>query len=114
MKALSPDIRERIVTAYNAGEGSYAVLAKRFVVSPAVVGKLVRQFRELGTLEPQTHRRGRKRTIAGEREVRLAEHLKQHPDATLEERIEDLELTCCINTMWNAVRRLDHRFKKSP
>lgn len=113
MKTFSQDLRERVVTAYEAGEGSYAELAERFVVSPAWVGKLVRQFRELGTLEPLTHRRGRKRIITGERETQLLEHLRQHPDATLEERIEALGLVCRISTLWNALRRLDHRFKKS-
>ena|SRR5688500_8597099 len=113
MQALSQDLRERIVAAYEAGEGSYADLAKRFVVSRAVVGKLVRQFKTLGTLEPQTHRCGRKRILDGPGETQLEEHLQRHPDATLQERIQALDLDCCINAMWNAVRRLDHRFKKS-
>ncbi|MCA9095172.1 MAG: hypothetical protein KDA68_16915 [Planctomycetaceae bacterium] len=45
MNALSMDLRERIVAAYQAGEGSHRVLAERFAVSKAVVGKLVRQIR---------------------------------------------------------------------
>ena len=114
MKTLSMDLRERIVAAYEAKEGSYEVLAKRFSVSRAVVGKLVRQARRLGTLEPQVHLRGRKRLIRGEKERELREHLDQHPDATLEERIRELGLDCCVNTMWQSVRRLGQSFKKSP
>ena len=68
MKPLSLDMRERIVAAYEAGEGGYEVLAERFSVSSTVVGKLVRQKRDLATLEPQVHRRGRKPTVSGKKE----------------------------------------------
>ena len=114
MQALSMDLRERIVSAYAAGEGSHAVLAARFSVSKAVVGKLVRQQREQGTLEPQLHLRGRKLAITGEKLAQLQQHLVDHPDATLAERIEALGLDCCINTMWLTIRRLGCRYKKSP
>ena len=114
MKTLSMDLRERIVAAYEANEGSYQVLADRFSVSRAVVGKLVRQARNLGTLEPQVHLRGRKRVIRGEKERELKEHLDRRPDATLEQRIRELGLDCCVNTMWQSVRRLGHSFKKNP
>ena len=57
MRTLSMDLRERIVSAYENKEGTHLALAKRFSVSKAVVGKLVRQQREQGTLEPQVHLR---------------------------------------------------------
>lgn len=114
MRSLSMDLRQRIVAAYENQQGSYEVLAARFSVSPAVVGKLVRQQRQLGTLEPQTHRCGRKPAIRGEVELQLRDHLAKHPDATLNERIESLELDCVTNTMWTTLRRLGWRFKKSP
>jgi transposase len=113
MRALSIDLRERIVVAYQNQEGSYQVLAARFAVSRAVVGKLVRQQRDQGTLEPQVHLRGRKPVIRGQTLERLRKHLAEHPDATLEERIEALELDCAINTMWMTLRRLGWRYKKS-
>ena len=56
IRALSLDLRERIVEAYEAGEGSYEAIAERFSVGPTVVGKLVHQKRDLGTLAPQVHR----------------------------------------------------------
>lgn len=113
MSPLSLDLRERIVTAYQHKEGSYEVLAVRFSVSPAAVGKFVRQQREMGTLQPQVHRRGRKAAIRGEKKEQLQEHLREHPDATLQERIEALELECSVKTMWQTLRRLGWRFKKS-
>lgn len=113
MSPFSMDLRTRIVAAYQSKEGSYKILAARFSVSRAVVGKFVRQQRELGTLQPQVHRRGRKPAIRGEKEEQLREHLREHPDATLQERIEALALECSVNTMWKTLRRLGWRFKKS-
>jgi transposase len=113
MRSLSMDLRRRVVAAYRNKEGSYVVLAARFSVSRAVVGKLVRQERELGTLEPQVHLRGRKPAISGEKEIELLRHLKDHPDATLRERIAALGLDCTVKTMWQTIRRLKWRYKKS-
>lgn len=113
MGPLSMDLRKRIVQAYENGEGSHARLAKRFAVSRAVVGKLTRQYRGLGTLEPQTHRRGRKPAIAGEKEQQLRQHLRDHPDATLQERITALKIDCTVKTMWQTLRRWGWHYKKS-
>lgn len=113
MRSLSMDLRRRVVAAYRNKEGSYVVLAARFSVSRAVVGKLVRQERELGTLEPQVHLRGRKPAISGKKEAELLHHLQAHPDATLRERIEALGLDCTVKTMWQTIRRLKWRYKKS-
>jgi transposase len=113
MGPLSMDLRKRIVQAYENGEGSHALLAKRFAVSRAVVGKLMRQQRGLGTLEPQMHRRGRKPAIAGAKEEQLRQHLRDHPDATLQERIVALKIDCTVKTMWQTLRRWGWRYKKS-
>jgi transposase len=113
MRSLSMDLRRRVVAAYRNKEGSYSVLAARFAVSRAVVGKLVRQERDLGTLEPQVHLRGRKPAISGKKEAQLRRHLANYPDATLRERIEALGLDCTVKTMWQTIRRLKWRYKKS-
>ncbi len=113
MRPLSLDLRERIVAAYEAGEGSHAALGLRFSVSPRVVGKLVEQYRELGTLEPQTHLRGRKAAIQGDDLKALKQHVKDHPDATGEERRIALNLDCTTKTIYQTLHRLGHSFKKS-
>ena len=114
MAPLSLDLRERIVSAYEAGGVSYAAVGRRFAVSGKVVSKLVRQKNELGTLEPQVHRRGRKPAVRGEKKEQLLRHLEEHPDATVLERIEALGLTCTEKTGWQTLRKLGWRFKKSP
>ena len=58
MKALSIDLRERIVSAYEQGQGSQQALADRFHVSLSSVERLLRLKRETGSLEPKPHRSG--------------------------------------------------------
>jgi transposase len=113
MAPLSMDLRKRIVAAYEAGEGSYAELAERFAVSKPLVGKLVRQFRQTGSLENGLSRRGRKPLYGKEQLAALARHLADQPDATVLERQRALNLPGCEPTVWAACKRLGARFKKS-
>ncbi len=113
MKPLSQDLRERIVAAYEAGGVSLAEIGRRFSVSGKVVGKLDRQKRELGTLALQVHRCGRKPAISGEKDIQLREHLEKYPDATVIERRDALGLKCSEKTLWQTLRKMGWRFKKS-
>ena len=81
MKSLSADLRERIVVAYEAGEGTQEEIGKRFSVSQGVVGKFVRQDHEFGSIEMFLHRWDRKPAISGESADRLRNHLEQYRDA---------------------------------
>ena len=113
MKALSLDLRERIVAAHEAGGVSFEAVGRRFAVSGKVVGKLVRQKRELGTVASQVHRRGRKPAVQGKKIDQLRAHLEQHPDATVLERRDALGLKCSEKTLWQTLRKMGWRFKKS-
>lgn len=113
MAPLSLDLRERIVAAYEAGGVSFAAVGRRFAVSGKVVSKLVRQKQELGTLEPQVHKRGRKPAVSGEKKAELQKHLEEYPDATVVERIEALGLECTEKTLWQTLRKMGWRFKKN-
>jgi transposase len=108
------DLRERIVDAYECGDVSCRVVAARFGVAASTVGKLVQLARTEKSLEPRYANCGRKRSITGEIEKALEEHLRNHPDATLQERKEALGLTCTVKTVWLSLKRLKARFKKSP
>jgi len=113
MQALSMDLRERIVEAYEAGEGTYEVIAERFSVGPTVVGNFVRQKRDLGTLAPQVHKRGRKPAVSDEKKAELLKRLEKHPDATVLEHRDALGIECSEKTMWQTMRKMGWRFKKS-
>ena len=113
MKPLSEDLRERIVAGYEEGAESFNAVGRRFSVSGKVVAKLVRQKDNLGTLAAQVHLRGRKPAISGEKEVQLREHLQEYPDATVLERRAALGIKCCEKTLWQTLRKMGWRFKKS-
>lgn len=54
--ALSVDLRERVVAAYEAGEGTMKALGMRFSVGQATVKRWVRRKRQRGALEPGPYR----------------------------------------------------------
>ena len=54
----SADLRERVLVAYEHGEGTQVAIAHRFRVSPATVCNWVRQARQNGRRRPKPHRGG--------------------------------------------------------
>ncbi len=59
MRSLSMDLRTRIIAAVEEGLQNMHQIAERFGVHYKTVQKLEYQWRDLGTLEPQTHKVGR-------------------------------------------------------
>lgn len=82
-RPLSKDLRQRIVAAVEGGESRH-LAAKRFAVSPSCVIKLMRRWRETGSVEPGQ--------MGGWKDHALAAHepvvralIATHCDLTLEE-----------------------------
>ncbi len=112
MRALSMDLRQRIISAVEQGE-SMTRIAERLEVSYEVVKKLKKQWKELGTLEPQTHVCGRKRILSEAQQNRLIEMVMHNPSLTLREMREKLGVKCSDVTIWNELRRNGFTHKKS-
>ena len=112
MRAYSMDLRTRVVEAVDRREGTYEQLAARFRVSGSWIKKMIRQRRALGTLQPQTHRCGRKPKLSEADRQRLARLVRQHPDATLQRLKQRRGVRCCLQTIWKALRRLRLSYKK--
>ena len=85
MKTISLDLRERILTAYDAGEETRAEVGQRFRVSEAMVKKLLQQRRRTCEIGPRHYRSGRKPWILPAYRERLRALLAQKPDLTLAE-----------------------------
>ena len=64
--AISVEIRQRAVSCYLRGEGSYEVIAARFSVGIASLKRWVKQYQETGSLQPKSGPRGRKPVLHGE------------------------------------------------
>ena len=84
MKAIPVPVRERILHLYQQGKSTREIAAS-FGYCVAAVRRVRQQFRERGTLQPQTHRCGRKTLLTEMVQRRLLGLLERRPDATLAE-----------------------------
>lgn len=60
---IAVDLRERVVRAYEAGEGGYGTIAARFGVCLMSVRRWVERSRQRGSVEPDKKRGGAHSTI---------------------------------------------------
>jgi transposase len=84
MKAIPVPVRERILYLYGQGKSTCEIAAS-LGYCVAAVRRVRQQFKARGTLEPQTHRCGRKTLLTPRRRERLQALVAQQPDATLAE-----------------------------
>lgn len=85
MKAYSLDLRQKIVDAYDRGQGSQRQLAQTFGVSRSFVEKLFRRRRQTGSLAPKPQGGGHQPLLDPEA-LQFVRHLvQQQPDRTLQE-----------------------------
>ena len=111
------ELRERVVTAYKAGEGSFKELARRFMVGEASVNRWVSRERKTGSVAPLPMGGwNRERTVDEAGEALLRDLIDNNPDCTLGElcveyRVaRDVEVS--TQTMSDAVRRLEYTRKR--
>ena len=89
--AYSIDLRQRVLDAYLAGEGSQRALAKRFKVSRGFIQNLLGLYQETGSIHPRAHGGGAAAKLDDETLPVVADLIKTQPDATLEELCADLK-----------------------
>ena len=112
MKALSLEIRKRILACYDGGKETRASVAELFGVSTGMVKKLLHQRKVLSDIEPLHWRAGRKNIILLRHKKILLHYLKNHPDATLEKLRAALGLNCSLTTIHQALARWGMTRKK--
>ena len=112
MKRLSLDLRGRIVSAYDAKEGTREEIAHRFKVSLGMVKKLLQQRRRIGELGDQYHRCGRKPVILDHHREQLRQLLVKTPDLTLMEMRKALGLNCTLPALHYVLVDLNLTYKK--
>jgi transposase len=113
MDAFSLDLRKRVVAAYDRGEGSQAVLAKRFRMSLRTVERLVRLRRETGSVAPKPHGGGQIAKVRGVTEERLKRAVAETPDASLDELRDRCRVKGSRMCIFRALKRLAITRKKS-
>jgi len=111
-KAISLDLRERIVTAYEGKEGTREEVARRFKVSVGMVKKLLAQRTRTGDLRPRYRYCGRKARLEPEHGERIRRLVEKEPDVTLVEMKQKLELGCTIGAIHWVLTRMGLTYKK--
>ena len=86
----SADLRDRVLVAYEQGEGSQVAIARRFRVCPATVCNWIRQARQEGRRSPKPHRGGPAGVLSLTELSLLRELVAQTNDARLDEYAERL------------------------
>lgn len=114
MEAFSMDLRERVIAAYDRGEGSTRQLAEVFGVSRAWISKLLRLRRETGSIAAIAYRRGPKPRLTDRHIDRICELLAEKPDLTLEEVRRRLRLPVSVPVLCTTLKRIGFTRKKSP
>ena len=85
MKAYSLDLRQRVVYAYEQGEGSISEIASLFGVCPVFVKKMLRQWRDNGDLAPRAHGGGKPKSLTDLQCQLLRRSVRQQNDISLAE-----------------------------
>jgi transposase len=113
-RPYSNDLRERVVSAVDAGDSCRAV-ATRFDVSVSSVVKWAQRYRRTGSVAPGKMGGHRRRVLAPYRDF-IADRLNQEPHLTLHRLKDELAargVAVSHNTVWMFLRHEGLRFKKN-
>ncbi len=105
MRPHSADLRQRLVTLYEQGEGSIRQLAQRFQVSPDSVRLLLRQYRATGSLDPKPYAGGPQPKLQTAHHEVLRELVEADNDATLVQLAERLGERTGVSVSGSTVSR---------
>ena len=113
MKTYSMDLRERVVAACDARDGTREQIAARFSVSVSWIRDLLRQRRQTGSIAPKPRGGGRPPAFDAEAAGRLREAVRADSGATLEELGRAAGVACTAPAVYRALKRLGVTRKKS-
>jgi len=112
MRAIPLPVRQRILQLYERGKGTREI-AEFLGFCVAAVRRVRQQYKDRGTLEPQTHLCGRSTLLTEERKVRLQRLLSEQPDATLAELGACMDRPFRTSTVDLWLRQLGWTYKKN-
>lgn len=112
----SQDLRRKVVQAYERGEGSMRVLARRFSVGLSFVRDLIKRYRESGQIQPKAYQRGVKPKVRGAGEEAVQKWVQEAPNLTLNALCQRYQATfdqkVSKSAMDRALKRLNLTRKK--
>lgn len=112
MKPYPIELRERVARAVDQHQDSLARIAALFSVSVSFITRLLQRRRQTGSLQPKPHGGGRSPAVDASGGQRLAQRLREQPDATLHELRQSLGFSGSLMAIWRALKRLKITRKK--
>jgi transposase len=112
MATLSQDLRERIVSAYDRGDGTREQIANRYDVSLGMVKKLLQQRRTTGDIGARHRYSGAKPKITGDHQKMLESLIRESPDMTLEQLRDAIGIHCTPQAVFYVLKRMGLTLKK--
>src|SRR3954469_9256951 len=112
MKAISEDLRKRILETIERGDGSLRQIARRFLVSVSFITRLLQLHRSTGPLEPRPQGGGNPAVLGPEDLEQLRELVQKQPDATLEELRQRLGRSGSLMAIYRVLSKLGLPRKK--
>jgi transposase len=113
MQAYSADLRERVVAACDARDGTRERIAERFSVSASRVRDLPERRRGTGSIAPKPRGGGRAPAFDEPAAARPREAVRADDDATLAEPAEAAGVACGPSAVHRALRRMGITREKS-
>jgi len=113
MKAISEDLRIRIVKLVSSGMSQRKV-AKRLLVSQGSVWSIKKLYRRTGSIKARKSP-GRPRRFTGRRLKSLKKYVEKYPDVTLAEietHFKNRNIPCSGTSIRNALKLLKISYKK--
>jgi transposase len=112
MRAYSLDLRQRVIAALDAGEGTQPEIAARFRVSVSFITRLLKRRRRTGSVAPAPHGGGHPPALDSAARRRLRRLVRDQPDATLEELAARVGVPCGRMAIFRTLRELKITRKK--
>lgn len=113
MKAYSLDLRQKIIDTYFEGGISQRQLAKRFRVTLSFIEKLLKRYRENGSVAPKIRTSQTPTKLSEEQLSVLSSIVKANNDATLNELRGQLEEQTGVLIGRSTLDRMLHRLNLS-
>jgi transposase len=108
---LSNEKRADIIRHLEAGE-TVADICKWFFVNESTVRRLWRRYKGTGSYEPLPLNNGRKPMVNEETMEKIMEKIKEVPDITLSEIVDEFELKISISALCRKLIKRGLTFKK--
>lgn len=111
MKPYSQDLRQKIIDTYFKKQESIRKIAQRFQVSKSFVQKILKQYRETGTVAPLARRGGQLPKLNSKQINLVAELVKQNNEVTLQQLCDMLKSKTGVKVSPSTMSRIIRKLK---